>query len=218
MERFNSAPKWGDDMTYMYRGVNVRKHERKHPRKPNTTIPVKKHQRLICVCGAEDLNRTSIMAGKPPTKLSENPLQMKDGQYVLTDYLPSYWKSDTGSYYRFEKLPVSEARKMMTGEPNVDPEDNQNSSPTTKEMIDMAAKHNGTMEGYVIPVVTKRDDARISFDGFTIRASKQEAMKLQREVKKRKHTEMWEGEEITWNEAPDEFDEVRPGYWRFWWD
>ncbi len=129
---------------------------------------------------------------------------------MLTDYLPSYWQSDTTSYYRFEKLPVLKARRMAKGEPNINPEDGQNRSPTAKEMIDLAAKHNGTMEGYVIPIATKRDDARISLDGFTIRATKEEAKKLQRELKNRKHTEEWEGEKITWTEAPDEFDKVRP--------
>jgi hypothetical protein len=201
-----------------YATIDVRKHERKHPKKPHTTIPVRKHERRICVCGPEELNRTSVMAGKPPSIPPDKSVQMKDGQYVLIDYLPSYWKSDTTSYYRFEKLPVSEARKMVTGDPNVDPEDNQNSSPSSREIIELAARHNGTIEGYVIPVATQRDDARISLDGFTIRASKNDAMKLQRELKQRKHTEMWEGEETTWNEAPNEFDEVRPGYWRFWWD
>jgi len=202
-----------------YTTVNVRKHKRKHPKKPRTTIPVRKHERRICVCGPEELNKASIMAGKPPTSPVKKSIPKKDGQFVLTPYLASYYiESDTSSYYRFEKLPLSEARKMMTGDPNINPEDGQNSSPTAREMMEIAAKHNGTMEGYVIPVSTKRDDARISFDGFTIKASKEDAMKLQRELKARKHTEKWEGEEITWNEGPDEFNEVRPGYWRFWWD
>ena len=202
-----------------YKSVNVRKHERQHPRKPNTTIPVRKHERRICVCDPGELNRNSIMAGKPPTTDSEKSLPMKDGQFVLTSYLASYFKeSDTDSYYRFEKLPASEARKMTTGEPNIDPEDNQNGSPTAKEMVSMAAQHNGTMEGYVIPKATGRDDARISIDGFTIKASRKEAMKLRDELRKRKHKEEWEGETIRWTEEPDELDEVRPGYWRFWWD
>ena len=201
-----------------YATIDVRKHERKHPKKSNTTIPVRKHQRRICVCGPEELNRTSMMAGKPPSPPAEKALAKKDGQYVLTDYLPSYWKSDTNSYYRFNDLPVTDANRTMQGEPNVDPDDGQNSSPTSKEMVQMAGKHNGTLEGYVIPVATKRDDARISFDGFTIRATNEEAHKLRKELKSKKHTEEWEGEKITWTEAPDEFDEVRPGYWRFWWD
>jgi hypothetical protein len=202
-----------------YSTIDVRKHERKHPRKQNTTIPVRKHQRRICSCDPGELSKTSIMAGKPPTTSSEPSIPMKDGQFVLTQYLAPYYKeSDTDSYYRFQKLPVSEARKMSTGEPNLELEDNQNSSPSTREMFDMAAKHNGTMEGYVIPMASGRDDARISVDGFTIRASKEDAQKLQRELKNKKHTEKWEGEEITWNEGPDEFDEVSPGYWRFWWD
>ena len=201
-----------------YATIDVRKHERKHPKKSNTTIPVRKHQRRICVCGPEELNRTSMMAGKPPSSPAEKLLSKKDGQYDLTGYLPSYWKSDTSSYYRFNNLPVTDAKRAMTGEPNINPEDGQNSSPTAKEMVQMAAKHQGTMEGYVIPVATKRDDARISIDGFTIRASKEEAVKLRKELKSRKHAEEWEGEKITWTEDPDEFDEVRPGYWRFWWD
>ena len=201
-----------------YTTVNVRKHDRKHPKKPNVNVSVRKHQRRICGCDPGELNRASMMAGKPPSATSEEPVPKKDGQYVLTGYLPSYWQSDTTSYYRFEKLPVKKARTMTTGDPNIDPEDGQNSSPPAQEMIDIAAKHHGTMEGYVIPVATKRDDARISIDGFTIRATKEEALKLRKELKSRKHTEEWEGEKITWTEEPDEFDEVRPGYWRFWWD
>jgi len=159
-----------------------------------------------------------MMAGKPPTKSKDTTLANKDGQYILTKYLPVYWQSDTSTYYRFENLPVSEGRKIMTGDPNIDPKDNQNRSPPAKEMIRLAGKHNGTLEGYVIPVSAGRDDARISIDGFTIRASKDEAMKLRKELKRRKHSEQWEGETITWTEEPDEFNEVRPRYWRFWWD
>jgi len=185
-----------------YATIDVRKHERKHPKKSNTTIPVRKHQRRICVCGPEELNRTSMMAGKPPTEPTEKLLQKKDGQYVLTGYLPSYWQSDTTSYYRFEKLPVVKARRITTGDPNINPEDGQNSSPPAKEMIEIASKHHGTMEGYVIPVATKRDDARISIDGFTIRATKEEAMKLRKDLKSKKHTEEWGDGKITWTEDP----------------
>ena len=205
-------------MTGSYRDVTVRKHDRKHPRKPNTSIPVRRHQRRICVYDPQDLARSSVMAGKPPTESREQPLPMKDGQYDLLRYLPSYWQSDTSSYYRFENLPSSDARRMMTGQPNIDPEDNQNRSPPSDEMIRMAKKHHGTLEGYVIPKATGRDDARISIDGFTIRAPKEEAMKLRDDLRNRKHKEEWDGETIKWTEEPDELDEVRPGSWRFWWD
>jgi len=205
-------------MTNGYRDVTVRKHDRKHPRKPNTSIPVRKHQRRICMCDPREQSRSSMMAGKPPMESRGTELPKKEGQYILTKYLPSYWQSDTSSYYRFENLPASDARRMMTGGLNIDPEDNQNRSPSTKEMIRLAGKYNGTLEGYVIPKATGRDDARISIDGFTMRASKEEAVKQRKELKNRKHAEEWEGEKITWTEEPDEFEEVRPGYWRFWWD
>ena len=198
--------------------MTVRKHNRRHPQKPTTTIKVRKHQRRICVGHPQEQNKSSVMAGKPPTESGKEPLPKKDGQYDLLRYLPSYWQSDTSSYYRYENLPASDARKMMTGQPNIDPGDNQNRSPSSEEMVHMATKHHGTLEGYVIPKATGRDDARISIDAFTIRASKEEAMKLQDELRNRKHKEEWEGETITWTEEPDEFDEVRPGYWRFWWD
>jgi SAM-dependent methyltransferase len=190
-----------------YRDVNVRKHDRKHPRKPNTTIPVRKHQRRICVCDPQALARSSIMAGKPPTESREKSLVKKDGQYDLLRYLPSYWQSDPSSYYRFENLPASDARKMMTGQPNIDPEDNQNRSPASNEMIQLATKHHGTLEGYVIPVTTGRVDSRISIDSFTIKASREDAMKLRDDLRNTKHSFVEDGEYISWNEGPDEFEE-----------
>lgn len=201
-----------------YKSVNVRKHERTNPRKPHAKISVRKHERRVCVCDPGELRKNTIMAGKVPSSSAEETLPKQDGQFVLTKYLPSYWQSETSTYYRFENLPAGEGRRMMTGGPNISPEDYQNRSPSAKEMLSIASKYNGTLEGYVIPVATGRDDARISVDAFTIKASKEEALKLRKELKSRKHTEEWEGEKMTWTEEPDEFDEVRPGYWRFWWD
>jgi len=90
----------------------------------------------------------------------------------------------------------------MTGYPNVDPNDRQNNSPTMKEMVRIAKQYNGKLHGYVVPVESGRDDARISFEGFYIKAGPRTAI------------------EVSNRTSPDEFDEVevKTNYWRFWWD
>jgi len=103
-------------------------------------------------------------------------------------------------YYRFVGVPPSLAKDLLTGWPNVEPCYKQNDSPTMRAMVLLAERHKGTLEGYVIPVETGRWDARIVFDGFTITATKEEA------------------ERLAWKLKPDEFDEISPGKWRFWWD
>jgi hypothetical protein len=74
-----------------------------------------------------------------------------------------------------------------------------------KNMIEIAAKHHGTLEGYVIPVETGRDDARISFDGMTLHLSRDEAQKLYDEFEHTQH-------------HVNHFDEKAKNTYRFWWD
>ena len=104
------------------------------------------------------------------------------------------------NYYSISKVPPGVASKLMTGFPNIDPNDTQNNSPMMKDMVKIAKKYKGTLGGYVIPVESGRDDARISFDEFTVKASMRVVMQLRSDVR------------------PDECDEVKKGYWRFWWD
>lgn len=88
----------------------------------------------------------------------------------------------------------------MTGWPNVDPKGTQNFSPTMKEMVRIAKKYNGKLHGYVVPVESGRDDARITFEGFYIKADPRTAL------------------EVSNSTRPDEFDEIKKNIWRFWWD
>lgn len=102
-------------------------------------------------------------------------------------------------FFRIKNVPPSVAKKLTKGTPKLYLMDRQGNSPTSKRMIEITKRYNGTLEGYVIPVISGRDDARVSFDGFTIKTSETNAMRLKRELK------------------PDEFDLYENG-WRFWWD
>ena len=104
------------------------------------------------------------------------------------------------NFYNIDNVPVGVATKLMTGWPNVDPTSAQNLSPTMKEMVRIAKQYNGKLHGYVVPVESGRDDARISFEGFYIKADPRTAKKISNDTR------------------PDEFDEIKTNYWRFWWD
>jgi len=65
---------------------------------------------------------------------------------------------------------------------------------------EIAKKYNGKLHGYVVPVESGREDARISFEGFYIKTDPRTAI------------------EVSNSTRPDEFDEIKTNYWRFWWD
>ncbi len=110
----------------------------------------------------------------------------------------SVLKSDYGI---FEKLPSKIAEELLTGHPNIDPEDIQNKSPTAKELIDFAKKYDGTLGGYFISVMDdNRDDHRITLESVYLNMSKTEAEELKEKI------------------FPDEFSQQKDGTWRFWWD
>ena len=88
----------------------------------------------------------------------------------------------------------------MTEWPNVDPYSTHNLSPMMTEMVRIAKQYNGKLHGYVVPVESGRDDARITFEGFYIKADPRTAIKISNETR------------------PDEFAEIKTNYWRFWWD
>ena len=104
------------------------------------------------------------------------------------------------SHVSFEGLSAQTAKELLTGWPNANPEGRQNDSPTMREMVDIALKYAGTLEGYIITVESGRPDARINFDGFTIKLSKNEALELAKRLK------------------PRNFDEFNEETFRFWWD
>jgi len=111
-------------------------------------------------------------------------------------------KFTTGDRYgQFDHLTVDVAESLMTGEPNINPKDNQNNSPKAKELVELAKKHNGTLGGYYINSSdTTRDDARITLESIFLKMTKGEAEKLREKI------------------FPDEFDKQKDGTWRFWWD
>lgn len=102
-------------------------------------------------------------------------------------------------FFNIKNVPPGIAEKLMTGWPNVDPEDTQNVSPTMKKMVQIAKKYKGKLEGHVISVKSHKPDARISFEGFTITIPDKAALQLMKSLK------------------PDEFSKIK-GKWRFWWD
>jgi hypothetical protein len=103
------------------------------------------------------------------------------------------------SFY-FEGLPPQVALDLAKADPKLmGLDDAQNMSPELKEMIEIATKYGGTLEGYAIPRESGREDARISIDGFTLPLKELEALRLQIELR------------------ADEFGEDEGGY-RYWWD
>jgi len=96
---------------------------------------------------------------------------MKNKQADLTKFRTDFNKKhgeNAKEYYRVENVPPKLARTLMTGNPNIDPKETQNESPTMAKMIDYAEKFKGTLEGYVIPPESGRPDARITFDGIIL--------------------------------------------------
>jgi hypothetical protein len=131
-------------------------------------------------------------------RLKEGKEKKRQGQADLRRYSSDQYYARYD--YIFEDLPAKEAKRLLTGWPNVDPKDRQNYSPTMEKMVEIADRYDGTLEGYVITVESGRDDARITFDGFTITADESKARALAKELK------------------PDEFVKVGRKKWRFWWD
>ena len=99
---------------------------------------------------------------------------------------------------RFEGLTPEIARELMTGYPNISPDEKHNQSPTQSELIHLAEKYNGWLGGYVIPVT--RADARITMEELLIRADGSLAKNLADDL------------------CPDEFGHFKNGMWRLWWD
>jgi len=184
-------------MTY---STFVKQHWRKKPGGGRSIV--RGHRRLV---------RKRSQSSQPKRKPQESK-QADLSEFAMFD---SY---NFNEYYAFKELPSEKAEHLMTGWPNINANDKQNDSPAPIEMVAIAKTHNGTLCGYVIPVVSGRDDARITLDGLTIHASKAEAQKIYKRFEKREQTGMIRGVRWYENEAPSEFEEVKPGVWRFWWD
>lgn len=105
----------------------------------------------------------------------------------------------------FRGMPPKKAKKLLTGWPNVEPSERHNFSPKMEMMVRLAKKKNGLLGGYIIPVETGRDDARIQFTSLLIPMSEDIEM-------------------IKNLSEPDEFEKnldipnLKGKYYRLWWD
>ena len=91
-----------------YTTVNVRKHDRTHPKKPSKKIQVRKHARRICACDPGDLNRTSVMAGKPPsTSAEKEPYRnVKNAHEIIIWHSPE--KISKQELMKYGRMPARE--------------------------------------------------------------------------------------------------------------
>jgi hypothetical protein len=124
--------------------------------------------------------------------------------YIIRQQKKEY-STRKGNVYYYEGLPAIIAEKLMTGQPNIDPEDTENWSPKAKEMIQIAKEHDGELIGRVS---TRPDEEmRITVTGFEIKVTDYAARKIRKELTER-------------DNGPDEFIKVRRRrgiVWRFWW-
>jgi hypothetical protein len=137
-------------------------------------------------------------AAKVEVSISE----MQHGEIDLPDQKLDLVKP-YGTYrkdgFRISNMPPEVAEQLYGPWPNLDPEDSFNRSPKMRKLVELAKKHNGTLEGDVFPVESGRSDARIAIDAIYLKCSKEDAQRLRRNLR------------------PDEFD-FRNGVYRFWWD
>jgi hypothetical protein len=79
---------------------------------------------------------------------------MLDQKQKLVRKYASYIRPEFRSQFKnevlFEGLPVSEAKQLLTGLPNIDPQSAWNSSPSYKEMITLAEQYSGYLGGEMI--------------------------------------------------------------------
>jgi hypothetical protein len=108
--------------------------------------------------------------------------------------LKQYLQEGFGDVYYFAGAPFVLVSKLLDGLPNVDPEETQNDSPTMTQMVELAEKYNGTLEGHVTEGVD------IVFEGFTIQCTRAVALGLKKSFE------------------PDEFECLPDSWFRFWWD
>ena len=68
-------------MTYEYRDVNVRKHDRRHPKNPSRSVHVRRHSRHQRVSSGKPEQMNYLMAGKPPQEESDYP-DIPQGRFI----------------------------------------------------------------------------------------------------------------------------------------
>ena len=106
--------------------------------------------------------------------------QLNDGKQredILKKYNPSIFELDNEGRkpIGFEKLyhvTPSDAKLLMTGLPNVDPQATQNCSPTMQQLIEYAEKYNGELSGYA------HKNSEIMFDTLILNCTELEALRV----------------------------------------
>ena len=122
-------------------------------------------------------------------------------------------------HFRFQWLPPSKAKELMTGYPNIDPDSTQNNSPTQQQLINAAQLHNGYLEGYVIKVESEREDSRITCDGIALLLTEEEAQELQQEWEADEFNKQTLTQNIHNGHLPKTLvKEEGKTYYRYWWD
>jgi hypothetical protein len=129
---------------------------------------------------------------KKKIKSSKGHSYDKTSRYATTGYT-----RPNNNFFYITGVPPSVAKSWTTGSLKAGLNDRQNNSPTVRTMIALAEKYKGKLDGYVIPIESGRDDARISFDGFHLLVSSVVAKVLKNKYK------------------PDEFSKLPSGYYRF---
>jgi hypothetical protein len=104
------------------------------------------------------------------------------------------------SFSEINNVPIRVALRLPQGYGYVDRTEQWNNSPTIAEIFKLAQVGDGTLEGYIIPFASERDDCRITFDGCTVKLPALKAYKAAHDLQ------------------PSEFTEVFKGIWHFWWD
>lgn len=128
--------------------------------------------------------------------------KLKNKKYRPSWYHPT--RAQLKEVFYFENLDPTDVEQLLGKEKGqLDPDDYQNEAPTARELIIAAKKNKGKLGGYVIPIESGRDDARVSLDTIYL------PTKIARRYKK------------AWDETEhpvDEFTNEKKGLVRIWWD
>lgn len=140
---------------------------------------------------------------------------------IIKEYIPEWYQIQLKQYPNaikdiiyFEDLPPSKTELMNNGYPNIKLSQKQNYSPTARKIISIAKKNDGLLGGYMIPVESGRDDARITIETLYLPVSDKKAEKIKEKLCKidKKGN----------NHCPDEFSKEKhkdgKEYYRYWWD
>ncbi len=120
----------------------------------------------------------------------------------LIPHQSATWQMQGINYGMFEGMSPEIGEELLTGHPNIDPNEKYNHAPTGTELVALAKKYNGTLGGFYIGEQdTSRDDHRITLETLHLPIDENTANALRDEY------------------YPDEFSfEKDTNTYRFWWD